>query len=63
MKVSLRVQKLLGIEGAHRELIVDVDMNGSQCKDAIFDLMNHDGEQAVFEWLKGAFPEWFEAAT
>ena len=63
MKVSLRVQKLLCIEGAYRELIVDVEMNGSQCKDAILDLLNHDGEHAVYLWMRESFPEWFEAKS
>ena len=61
MKVSLRVKRVIGIYGG-LPLILDVEMTGDQCKDAILDLMNHDGEQHVFEWFKEAFPEWFEAA-
>ena len=63
MKVSLRVKQVLSIEVAGYlppKMFVDVEMTGDQCKDAILDLINHDGEQHVFEWFKEEFPEWFE---
>jgi hypothetical protein len=65
MRVALKVKKIDGIEVASLRsgaMLVDVEMTGDQCKDAIIDLLKHDGEQAVFEWLKSAFPDWFEAA-
>lgn len=67
MNVSIRAKEVRGIEVATstppRALIVDLEMTGDQCKDAILDLLEHDGEQAVFEWLKSVYPEWFEVAA
>ena len=40
-----------------------MEMTGDQCKDAILDLMGHDGEQAVFEWFKSVYPGWFKVTA
>ena len=67
MNVALLVKQIRGVEVATSTLsnamIVDVEMTGDQCKDAILDLLEHDGEQAVFEWFKSAYPGWFEATA
>ena len=67
MIVTLRVKKVRGIEVASLRsgavMLVDVEMTSDQCKDAIVDLLEHDGEQAVFEWMKASFPEWFKGAA
>jgi hypothetical protein len=64
MKVEIDAREVRGVwrSGSSSCVMVTLEMDGRQCKDAIIDLMSHDGEQAVFEWLKSVYPEWFEVA-
>lgn len=45
-------------------LRIELDMSEAQIKAAIVGLIgNHMGEQQVYEWLRGEFPEWFEVTA
>ncbi len=65
MKIDIdaREVRLIARSGGFSGVTVTLEMDGQQCKRAIVDLINHDGEQAVFEWFKSVYPKWFEVTV
>lgn len=46
-----------------RGIAIELSMTDAQVRAAILDLLGEMPEQAAFEWMQEAMPEWFKVAA